>query len=232
MIDQKKVLAVILARGGSKGLPRKNVLDCAGKPLIAWTIEAGEAARYVDRLILSSDDDEIMRVAEDYGCEVPFQRPRDLAEDESTSMDALLHALEQLPEYDYVVLLQPTSPLRIAEDIDACIEKMHKKKAPTCVSVTKTDKPPEWMYTKESGDRLAPILPKNDQVTRRQEATPTYVLNGAVYVADIAWLYEHTSFLHEETVAYVMPPNRSEDVDTRLDLEWLRFVINTSPFTS
>ena len=224
MIDDKSVLAVILARGGSKGLPRKNVLDCAGKPLIAWTIEAGQAACYVDRLILSSDDDEIMRIAEDYGCEVPFQRPSELAQDDSTSMEALLHALGQLPEYDYVVLLQPTSPFRIAEDIDACIEKMHKEKAPACVSVTKTDKPPEWMYTLQSRDRLAPVLPKKDRVTRRQEAKPTYVLNGAVYVADTSWLYEHKSFLRKETMAYVMPSERAVDIDGEMDMQLVKAV--------
>ena len=123
------------------------------------------------------------------------------------------------------MLLQPTSPLRIAEDIDACIEKMHKEKALACVSVTKTDKPPEWMYTLQSGDRLAPVLPKEDRVTRRQEATPTYVLNGAVYVADISWLYEHTSFLHEETVAYVMPSERAADVDDPLDIRIAKTLI-------
>ena len=218
MTEDKRVLGVILARGGSKGLPRKNVLDLAGKPLIAWTIEAGLASTYIDRLILSSDDEEIMRVAKAHGCDVPFQRPDNLAEDDTSSMDTLLHALRQVSGYEYVVLLQPTSPLRTADDIDACIEKMHESGAPACVSVTKTDKPPQWMYTLQDDDRLAPVLPEKEQVTRRQDATPTYVLNGSIYLADTNWLVEHKSFMHDETAAYVMPSDRSVDIDDEVDM--------------
>jgi N-acylneuraminate cytidylyltransferase len=144
MIDNHSVLGVILARGGSKGLPRKNVRDLAGKPPIAWTIEAGQEAEYLDRLILSSDDDEIMAVAKEYGCEVPFRGPDVLAEDDTSSMDALLHALDQVETYDYVVLLQPTSPLRTADDIDSTIARCHQNGGTACVTVIETDKPPQW----------------------------------------------------------------------------------------
>ena len=227
MIGDKQVLGVILARGGSKGLPRKNVIDLAGKPLIAWTIEAGLASAYVDRLILSSDDEEIMRVAEEHGCDVPFQRPDNLAEDDTSSMDALLHALEQIPEYEYVALLQPTSPLRTAEDIDACIEKMDRLEVPACVSVTKTDKPPQWMYTLQGDDRLAPVLPEEERVTRRQDAPSTYTLNGAIYVADTNWLVKHKSFMHDETVAYLMPSDRSVDIDDEVDMRIAEAITTT-----
>ena len=225
MIGDKQVLGVILARGGSKGLPRKNVRNLAGKPLIAWTIEAGLASVHIDRLILSSDDEEIMRVAKAHGCDVPFQRPDNLAEDETSSMDALLHALRQVSGYEYVVLLQPTSPLRTADDIDACIEKMQEARAPACVSVTKTDKPPQWMYALQDDDRLAPVLPEEERVTRRQDAAPTYVLNGAVYVADTEWLLEHKSFMHDETAAYLMPSERSVDIDNELDMRVVEVIL-------
>ncbi len=220
MIDGHSVLGVILARGGSKGLPRKNVRDLAGKPLIAWTIEAGHESEYIDRLILSSDDADIIAVAEEYGCEVPFQRPSELARDDTPSMDALLHAMNQLPSYDYITLLQPTSPLRTASDIDATIKTCVKHRAPACVTVTEADKPPQWMYTLREGHRLEPVLGRDETVYRRQDAPDTYVLNGAVFVARSGWLRRRETFHGDETVAYVMPSERSADVDTELDLEW------------
>lgn len=220
MIDGHSVLGVILARGGSKGLPRKNIRDLAGKPLIAWTIEAGHDSEYLDRLILSSDDKKIMTVAEEYGCEVPFRRPDKLAADDTPSMDALLHAVDQVPDHDYVVLLQPTSPLRTAADIDATITRCHENHAPVCVTVTDTDKPPQWMYTFGKRDKLKPVLDESEIVTRRQEAPKTYVVNGAVYVARSEWLREHKMFYTDQTIGYPMPPERSADVDTALDLRW------------
>jgi N-acylneuraminate cytidylyltransferase len=224
MIDDCSVLGVILARGGSKGLPRKNVCDLAGKPLIAWTIEAGHESKYLDRLILSSDDEEIMEVAEEYGCEVPFRRPAELAQDDTPSMDALLHAMDQVPEYDYVVLLQPTSPLRTAEDIDATIERCYQAGTPACVTVTETEKPPQWMYNLDDEARLEPVLDSDEAVTRRQEAPTTYVLNGAVYAARTDWLRETRDFVTDQTRAHVMSEMRSADMDTALDLAWCAFL--------
>ena len=218
MIDGHGVLGVILARGGSKGVPRKNVRDLAGKPLVAWTIEAGRESKYLDRLILSSDDEEIMGVAEEYGCKVPFQRPSELAQDDSSSMEALLHALDQVPDYDYVVLLQPTSPLRVADDIDATIVRCHEDDTPVAVTVAETGKPPEWMYTITSDNRLRPVLDSEENVARRQDAEATYVLNGAVYVAESEWLKKEQTFLTTETAVHVMPEWRSVDVDKEFDL--------------
>ena len=123
-----RVLGLITARGKSKGLPRKNVLPVGGKPLLAWTIEAGLEASSIDRLVLSSDDDEIMKVAIEYGCDVPFRRPDHLASDEAGSIQVVLHALEILPDYDFVVLLQPTSPQRSSEDIDNAFKLMLAQK--------------------------------------------------------------------------------------------------------
>ena len=228
MINDHSVLGVILARGGSKGLPRKNVRDLAGKPLIAWTIEAGHESEYLDRLILSSDDEEIMEVAEEYGCEVPFRRPAELAQDDTPSMDALLHAMDQVPEYDYVVLLQPTSPLRTSEDINATIKKCRESGAPACVTVTETEKPPEWMYTMNERERLEPVMKSDEMVTRRQEASTTYVISGAVYVAWTDWLRETRDFVTDRTRAHLMPEARSADVDTALDLAWCEFLLESS----
>lgn len=121
-------LAIIPARGGSKGVPRKNIRNLAGKPLIAWTIEEAKKSKYINRVILSSDDNEIIEIAKNYNCEVPFVRPKNIAEDNTPGIDPVLHAIKQCPGYDYVVLLQPTSPLRTVEDIDGCIRYMLNKK--------------------------------------------------------------------------------------------------------
>ena len=124
MLNGKTILAIIPARGGSKGIPRKNIKPLAGKPLIAWTIEEAKKSKYIDRLILSSEDEEIIRIAKKWGCEVPFVRPKEFAEDETSGIEPILHAIETLSEkYDYVCLLQPTSPLRTVNDIDGCIKK-------------------------------------------------------------------------------------------------------------
>jgi len=216
MINGKSVLAIIPARGGSKGVPRKNIRDLAGKPLIAWTIEAAKASQYIDRLVLSSDDAEIIGVAQAHGCEAPFVRPAELARDETPGIDPILHALQALPGYDYVVLLQPTSPLRTGEDIDGCLARCEEKNAPACVSVTEPDHHPQWMYTLDNRETLQPI--SEQRAVRRQDLPEVYALNGAVYVARTKWLNETHSFLGTGALGYVMPAYRSIDIDTEQDL--------------
>ena len=217
MIQQRSVLALVPARGGSKGLPRKNVLPLCGKPLIAWSIEAARRSRYVDRIIVSSDDQEILDAARGAGAEVPFVRPPALATDEASSMDVALHALDAVGQsYDYLVLLQPTSPLRRAEDIDGCLEACLKYDAPSCVSVTEPDKSPFWMYTEDARGRLVPLFPGRD-TDRRQELPVVQALNGAVYVSRTSSLRAHRKFLSAETVAWHMPRARAVDIDSDLD---------------
>lgn len=218
-MQSNKVLALITARGGSKGLPRKNVLLAGGKPLLAWTVDEAISAECIDRVVLSSDDHEIMDAARAAGCDVPFCRPAHLASDVATSIDVVLHALDQLPEYEYVVLLQPTSPLRIAEDIDAAFELMLEREAPSCVSVCEADQSPYWMYRFTEGNKLQRLLPNVDVITRRQDLPPIYVLNGAIYIAQIDWLRANKGFVGVETVAYLMPKERSLDIDTDQDFE-------------
>lgn len=217
-----KVLALITARGGSKGLPRKNVLLAGGRPLVAWTVQAALKAEAVDRVILSSEDDEIIAVASAAGCEVPFRRPPELANDQASSMDVVIHALSELPGYDYVVLLQPTSPLRTSCDIDAAFRSMLDNDAPACVSVTEVEQSPYWMYTLSGDDRLYSVLESQPNFSRRQDLPPVYVLNGAIYIAKIDWLLQTRSFLSPETVAYKMPKDRSLDIDDETDFQ--RFI--------
>lgn len=218
MIQGLSVLALITARGGSKGLPGKNVRPVQGRPLIDFTIAAARGAAYVDRVVLSTDNDEIAQVAEGCGCEVPFRRPAALASDTATSMDVVLHALDQLPQHDIVVLLQPTSPARESGDIDAAVQRLLEANAPACVSVCAAEESPYWMFSLGHHARLKPLL-DTPAATRRQDLPPVYVLNGAVYAARTDALKRMGSFLGPETVAHVMPRERSIDIDTLEDFE-------------
>lgn len=223
MIKGKKVLGIIPARGGSKGIPGKNIRMVAGKPLIAWTIEVAKQSKYLDRLILSSDDAEIIKVAKEWGADVPFVRPAELAQDDTPGVDPVLHALKETPEYDYVVLLQPTSPLRTVEDIDQCIETCLNLAAPACASVTVPEKSPYWMYTVNADNRMKPLLAAGS-FTRRQDLPVVYALNGAVYVAEVDWLKLNKVFVTEETVAFEMSKDHSVDIDTERDIELFEFI--------
>ena len=218
MMGGGKVLGLIPARGGSKGVSRKNLRELAGKPLLAWTIEAGRKSRYLDRLVLSSDDPEIMETARRLGCDVPFARPAHLADDSSLAIEVVRHALEQLPGYQWVVLLQPTSPLRLASDIDACLERCAAAGAPSCVSVAPADKHPDWMFTLGEEDRLKCFVDGRTEINTRQELPPVFVLNGAVYVARLDWLLASGKFVGAGTIGYVMPEERSVDIDSEADL--------------
>jgi N-acylneuraminate cytidylyltransferase len=226
MLADCRILGLIPARGGSVALPRKNVRPLAGKPLVAWTIAAALESKYLDRVVLSSDDDEIMKVARTWGCEVPFRRPNHLATAEADAIDVVLHALEELPGFDYVVLLQPTSPLRIAPDIDGAIEKCMTECAPSCVSVVRVEKSLRWMYHLSDDQRMLPALAGDEIPSRRQGDRATYALNGAIYVTQVNELRKQRQFVTEATVAYVMPPERSPDVDTELDLHWCEFLLS------
>jgi CMP-N,N'-diacetyllegionaminic acid synthase len=225
VIGDKKVLAIIPARGGSKGVPHKNIRLLGGKPLITWTIEAAQHSRYIDRLIISSDDMQIIEIAKSYGCEAPFVRPSELAQDDTPGIDPILHALGILPGYDFIVLLQPTSPLRIAEDIDGCIETCFEDENTCCVSVTEPDKSPFWMYTLDEKHHLQSLFP-HIKANRRQDLPYACVLNGAVYVADTTWLIQENSFMSMNTKAYVMPKERSMDVDTIADFNYIEWILH------
>ena len=210
---------MIPARGGSKGLPGKNILRVDGRPLLAWSVDAAKGSRCIDRVVLSSDDDAIIAAARECGCEVPFRRPDMLASDTATSIDVVLHALDALPDHDVVVLLQPTSPLRTSADIDAACEIFAASSAPSCVSVSPVEQSPYWMYRLHGGQVLRPIIETPSGVTRRQDLPPVYALNGAIYIADADWLRQSRTFIARDSVGYVMPAKRSIDIDTAADFE-------------
>lgn len=226
MIGTRKVLALIPARGGSKGVPGKNILPISGKPLIHWTIDAARASRYIDRLILSSDDEEIMAVAAFGGCEVPFRRDASLAGDTASSIDVLVDALERVPGYDIVVLLQPTSPMRSSSDIDGAIERLESSGAPTCVTVRAAEDHPYWTFYADEQGRLAHyVKPPAGIPMRRQDLPKAWCLNGAVYALRTELFLRTRSILTADTVFYPMPAERSIDIDTPTDVERLIDVV-------
>jgi N-acylneuraminate cytidylyltransferase len=226
MIHGMRVLAVIPARGGSKGLPGKNIRDLAGKPLVAWTIEAAQASRCIDRLILSSDDDEIAQVARRWGCDVPFVRGEDLATDEATTVDVVLDSLRRCPGYDWVVVLQPTSPLRTSEDIDSCLLECLDQGASVGVSVCEATVSPYWMFRRHGQGQLQTLLPMPQGATQRQDLPYVYQLNGALYVAKCGWLQANPKFITPHTYAYVMSQQRSIDIDDEVDFRLAELMLS------
>lgn len=224
MINNKTVVAIIPARGGSKGVKRKNLRNVGGKPLIAWTIEEARKSKYLDRVILSSEDDEIIDIAMKYGCDVPFKRPVELARDDTPGIEPVLHALSQIIRYDYVVLLQPTSPLRNADDIDKCIANCISINALSLVSVKELDTSPYWMLKLDYNGNIHPLLNKWEESKRRQELPVVYALNGAVYVAKYEWLIKNRNFLSKDTKTYIMPAERSIDIDSEFDLKMVNYI--------
>ena len=221
------LLTLIPARGGSKGIPRKNIQELCGKPLIAWSIEAAQKSKYIDRIIISTDDQEIADVARSYGAEVPFLRPVEIAQDDTLGISPVIHALEQFPKFEQVLLLQPTSPLRTTDDIDGIVKMFQESQAPAAVSICETSKHPNWMFSCDKDGTLKPFTAK-PIATRRQELPKVYHLNGALYLAKSEWLRKTHTFLSPETLGYVMPPERSADIDTLLDWEWVELLIKRS----
>lgn len=217
MISGRKVLALVPARGGSKGIPRKNIRPIAGKPLIAWILEEAKKSRYIDRLVVSSEDEEILETSRRFGAETPFARPAELARDDSPDIEVVLHAIGRLPGFDYLVELQATSPLCTVEDIDGCIELLDQSGAQAVLSVVEAQPSPYWMFRLDESGSLGPLLARGELPARRQDLPPVYALNGAVSAARIPGLQERRSFLGPGTKAFLMPPERSVDIDDGLD---------------
>lgn len=224
------VLAVIPARGGSKGIPRKNVYPLNGKPLIAYTLEAARQAQRVTWAMVSTDDEEIATVARAWGGKVPFMRPAHLAQDDTPQIEVVLHAVaemqQRLPQpIEAVLLLQPTAPLRTAADIDQSLQLLTDTQADSVVSFHKIeDGHPYYMYTIENGEPH-PLLEIPPSITRRQQFPPVYLRNGAIYAVRRDVLVNQRTFYGARSQAYVMPVERSVNIDTELDLQWVEFLL-------
>ena len=224
MFKDKTFLALIPARGGSKRLPRKNILDLAGKPLIAWTIEAANNSKYIDHSIVSTDDYEITSVAQQSGAKV-LARPNELADDLTNSLDVVLHAINlQKKDFDYVILLQPTSPLRTEQHIDEAIELLFKKHAQAVISVCKTNHSPLWSNTLPEDNSMDHFIRDEVKGKRSQDLPSYYNLNGAIYICSIDRLLEEATFFIKSNIfAYEMDQESSIDIDTIVDFQLAKF---------
>lgn len=225
----KKILAIIPARGGSKGVTRKNVRNLAQKPLIAYTIEAAKTSKYLDRIIVSTDDEEISCVSKSYGAEVPFFRPIELAQDDTPGIEPILHCLnwlvkEQAYVPDYVCVLQCTSPLRNHYQINQAIEEMFNKDADSIISVYESDKSPYWMKKIKNG-KLVNFLDSNKDYTRRQDIPKAYMLNGAIYICKTEMLIKNRSWYSENTIPYIMDKITSVDIDDIDDFRYVEYLM-------
>lgn len=224
----RDVLALVPARGGSKGIPGKNLARVGGRSLLARAVEAGLGSRRAPRVVVTTDDEAIAEEGRRAGAEVPFLRPAGLARDDTPGMAPVLHALRWLEEHEgarpeWVVLLQPTSPLRTAEDVDAALDLAEAKDADAVVSVMPSPVHPRWLRGVEPDGRLAP--PETSVPATRQALEAAYALNGALYLARREVLLERETWYTGRTWAYVMPPERSLDVDTPWDLHLADLVL-------
>ena len=223
MKEAGRILGLIPARGGSKRVPGKNLQDVGGRSLLARTIEQANQSCFITRVIVSSDDEVILAHARSAGAEV-MRRPTELAQDDTPGIAPVIHALETLEEtFSHIVLLQPTSPFRTAEDIDKAIGRCLEKDAPACVTVRPVCENPAWMFTLDDGGAMTPLLHRAIPA-RSQDLPSCYILNGAVYVAKRQTILEQGGFLVHGTIASIMPTERSLDIDTLEDLEVARRV--------
>ena len=226
MYEGKKILAIIPARGGSKGIPHKNIINLCGKPLIAYTIEAAQKSMYVDTVLVSTDDIEIQRISEQYGAMVPFLRDAMIATDKATTISVVVDAVQRLSmngeNYDVVILLQPTSPLRTTEEIDVAVDVFFQNDMQGVVSVNAVETSPFLLRTIE-GHRLQRIISESSTI-RRQDMPTYYEVNGAIYINHIREIDENLSF-NDNPIPYIMNREHSVDIDTWDDLEMAKEIL-------
>ena len=221
MHDDLRVVCVIPARAGSKGVPGKNVRLLGGKPLIAHSIGHAKQSRYIDRIVVSTDGPQIVAAAREAGAEVPFMRPDTLAGDGVGTIDVLLHAVRWLEEedsypFDLLVLLHATAPLRTPQDVDECIDLLIAEKADSVFSVVEAHSNPYFNMV-ELDERGIPHLAKEGSFLSRQDSPPVYALNSSVYVWPRDTLVESRGVILPNSRVYVMPRERSVDIDEELD---------------
>lgn len=219
------MIAIIPARGGSKGLPRKNIKPLGNLPLICHSIKAALDANLVERVIVSTDDKEIASIAKNCGAEIPFMRPASLANDTSMVMDTYLHLIDWISKengksIDSFVALLPTSPFRTSEDIDQAIKIFNNKNADSVISVVETSKPVFWYKQISNEGILQDFLPGFSSVKNRQEFSESFIPNGAVYVFRTESLRSTRQYFNSKTYPYIMPKERSVDIDDLIDFQF------------
>ena len=233
MINNKRVLAIVTARSGSKGLPNKNIRNLGGRPLLAWPILAAMGSSYVDKILLSTDSEMYAEIGKSHGASVPFLRPNNLANDKASSIDVVIHALDYLSErnevYDYILLLEPTSPLTEASDIDSAILALEstsgKASAAVGVSLMETQHPAFSVEMSENSF-ISPLISGSfDAMPRRQDLKPIYALDGSLYLSSVEALYSQKSFCHGKTLGMIFDRYKSFEVDDLVDFLCIEAVL-------
>jgi len=226
------MIAVIPARGGSKGLPGKNIRDFNGKPLIYYTICEAKKAKRIERIIVSTDDPEIADISLSYGADIPFYRPAELATDNALAIDNYIYTIQRMnrdfgQDIQQFVVLQPTSPLRTAADIDQAMNLFQNNDADSVISVVKFSHPPHWAKGIDEQGRIGSYFKDTeiDVNMNRQHYLPAFVPNGAIFVFKTELLLRKHSYYSDRTYAYVMPQERSIDIDTLLDFEYAQLLM-------
>ncbi|MFA0216740.1 CMP-N-acetlyneuraminic acid synthetase [Vibrio cyclitrophicus ZF205] len=229
MLNGKRVIAIIPARGGSKRLPRKNIKQLGDKPLIAWSIDAAKNSKYIDRIIVSTDCHEISSIAKKFGADVPFLRPANLSGDTAGTNDVIFHTLEEVDEdFSYVILLQPTSPLRKTEDIDGLLESFNDA-VEGVVAVCPCEHSPLWANTLPSNKNMGEFFSDSILGKRSQDLPDYYRLNGSIYAFKLDSFYENKGiFYSDKVIAYNMPIERSIDIDTIVDFHIAEVMLNNN----
>ena len=227
------LLTIIPARGKSKGIKNKNIKKLCGYPLIAWTILIAKKSKYIKQIIVSTDSNKIANISKKFGATVPFIRPKRYATDTSSSFSVLKHAINFFRSkginFDYVLMLEPTSPLREVKDIDACIKKVLRKKIDTMVGVSKViTQHPRFIYSINKKNILIPYVNNNDNPSiRRQDIEPLYYLDGSIYISKIGTLMRKKSFYHNKTVAYKVDKWKSLEIDDIEDFNLAKYYIKS-----
>lgn len=211
-----------MGRGGSKGIPRKNVRLLGGKPLIAWSVLPGKESKYIDRLIVSSDDAEIIEVAKSYGAEAPFVRPAELASDTAKALPVIQHAVRFCEEqegkkYDFIVYLEPTGPLRIVADIDGAVQKAVDNNADSVVGLMELEDANPVRVKKIVDDKITYYAMPEPEGLRRQDQEKAYLRNGSIYVFKRDSVVEKNALWGALSMPYVMPRERSVNIDEESD---------------
>lgn len=229
MYKGKKILAIIPARGGSKGLPGKNIRSLCGKPLIAWSIEQAKASKYIDEVFVSTDSTEIADVAKSFGVEIPYLRPAELATDTSPSSEFVIHTINyfrsQAKEFDYILLLEPTSPLRKKDDIDKAIELLQENTI-SIVSLGEvhTEHPNITKYI--DNDKILPFVDISEKITHRQSLSKAYFPYGVVYLVQINYFEKEKRFYSEESTPYFIERWQNYEVDDIFDFLCIEAILN------
>lgn len=222
-----KVISIIPARGGSKGIKKKNIINLGGKPLIHYTIQAAKKSKRVERIFVSTEDDEIANISKKYGVEV-LKRPIELAGDDISNMKVIFEVLRKLHNKlnnsTIVILLQPTSPLRTNEDIDQAILEFQRSNCESLISVCKASHPPQWSLKIENG-YLKAFFNEDYLFARRQDLEKAYIPNGAIFIATKETIEKTGTYYCEKIKPYIMPFERSVDIDNEFDLKLAEFLI-------